>query len=67
MVKFFTFIGSFAIIVSTRTWQVTMRPELNESEALKEFWYLYLIAAGFLLFSLVLQETENENGRRMQD
>ncbi len=67
MTKFFTFIVSYAIIVSVRTWQVTMRPELTESEALKEFWYLYLIALLFLLFSLVLQETENENGRRMQD
>jgi hypothetical protein len=38
-----------------------MRPELTESEALKEFWWLYLIAAGFLLFSLILQEYENES------
>lgn len=59
MIKFFTFLGGLAIISLTRTWQVAMRPELTESESLREFWWLYLLAAALILFSVILQEVEN--------
>ena len=61
MARFFTFIGGLAIISLGRTYQVAFRPELTESEALIEFWWIYLIAAFLILISLVLQEIQNES------
>ncbi len=61
MVKFFSFIGGLAIISLARTYQLVECPELSESEAFVEFWWVYLSAISLILFSIILQEMENES------